>query len=118
LQEIGPRFTLKLRWLRKGLPAVTAADGSVPRSGDVQGDEVDDEEMARQEQADEDEAMAEMGKGVKAPSRKDGGDADLGIPPLDEEQEYEWKWKVSFYACSPCDQCLSRGILVRDQSGS
>ena len=93
LQEIGPRFTLKLRWLRKGLPAVTAADGSVPRGGDA---EVDEEEILRQEQKDEDEAMEEMGKGVKAPAApKNGGNPDLGIPALDEEQEYEWKWKVS-----------------------
>jgi ribosome production factor 1 len=93
LQEIGPRFTLKLRWLRKGLPAVTAADGSVPRGGDA---EVDDEEIERQEQKDEDEAMEEMGKGVRAPpAAKNGGNPDLGIPALDEEQEYEWKWKVS-----------------------
>ncbi|KAK1923228.1 putative nucleolar protein [Papiliotrema laurentii] len=91
LQEIGPRFTLKMRWLRKGLPAVTASDGSVPRGGDA---EDDDEEIARQEKMDEDEAMEEMGKGMGAPAKKkNGGDPDLGIPPLDEEQEYEWKWK-------------------------
>lgn len=62
----------------------------------MQGEDDEDEELARQEQADEDEAMAEMGKGIKAPSRKDGADAERGIPALDEEQEYEWKWKVSF----------------------
>jgi len=129
LQEIGPRFTLKLRWLRKGLPAVTAADGSVPRGGDA---EVDDEEIERQEQKDEDEAMAEMGKGVKPPSAaKNGGNPELGIPALDEAQEYEWKWKVSitsssrtFADCfsrkwrspggrSSCDTCDSRSYDAR-----
>jgi hypothetical protein len=45
--------------------------------------------------------MVEMGKGVKPPSRKDGADAERGIPALDEEQEYEWKWKVS-YAPTVC----------------
>ena len=99
LQEIGPRFTLKLRWLRKGLPAVAAADGSMPRGGDP--DDVDEEEVATQEKADEDVAMEEMGNGVSAVEKKakdgakDGGLADMGIPPLDEEQEYEWKWRVS-----------------------
>ena len=95
LQEIGPRFTLKMRWMRKGLPAVTASDGSVPRGGDA---EVDDEELERQERADEDEAMAEMGQGSH--KAKNGAIPSLGIPPLDEEQEYEWKWKVSLMKLS------------------
>ncbi len=89
LQEIGPRFTLKLRWLRKGLPAVTAGDGQVPRGGDP--DDVDEVEISRQEKKDEDEAMEEMGK----ISKKGCSTQELGIPDLDEEQEYEWKWKVS-----------------------
>lgn len=100
LQEIGPRFTLKLRWMRKGLPAVSAADGSVPRGGDAE--DVDEDEINRQEQADEDEAMEEMGSGKasgsadkKKKQKDENGNPDLGIPPLDEEQEYEWKWKVS-----------------------
>jgi ribosome production factor 1 len=94
LQEIGPRFTLKLRWLRKGLPAVRAADGSVPRGGDVEEADDDDDEAEQQERMDEDAALEEMGKGIKPPKVKNGGVADMGIPPLDEEQEYEWKWKV------------------------
>ena len=92
LQEIGPRFTLKLRWLRKGLPAVTAGDGQVPRGGDP--DDVDEEEVSRQEKKDEDEALAEMGAGDGGP-KKQIQKQDLVIPPLEEEQEYEWKWKVS-----------------------
>lgn len=93
LQEIGPRFTLKMRWLRKGLPAVTASDGSVPRGGDA---EVNNDEIDKQEQADEDEAMKEMSEGSSRNQKaNDGAIPALGIPPLDEEQEYEWKWKVS-----------------------
>lgn len=99
LQEIGPRFTLKLRWLRKGLPTVSAADGRPPSGGDKEDEEdpvqSDQEEVdEKQEKMDEDEAMGEMGSasaGVKKQSLK-----DLGIPALDEEQEYEWKWKVSY----------------------
>jgi hypothetical protein len=109
LQEIGPRFTLKMRWLRKGLPAVTASDGSVPRGGDA---EDDDEEIARQEKMDEDEAMEEMGKGMGAPAKKkNGGDPDLGIPPLDEEQEYEWKWKVR---CGDVDEVDRADCSAKD----
>lgn len=93
LQEIGPRFTLKLRWLRKGLPSVTAPDGRIANGGDPnEGLEADNAEVARQEKMDEDEAMGEMGK---APSTSVAVDELPVIPPLDQEQEYEWKWKVS-----------------------
>ena len=98
-----------MRWLRKGLPAVTASDGSVPRGGDA---EDDDEEIARQEKMDEDEAMEEMGKGMGAPAKKkNGGDPDLGIPPLDEEQEYEWKWKVR---CGDVDEVDRADCSAKD----
>lgn len=96
LQEIGPRFTLKLRWMRKGLPAVTAADGRIPGGarGDGEEDAEDGEEATvpdEDEAMDEDAAMKEIGTAAgrtKAPTRE-----ELGIPALDEEQEYEWKWK-------------------------
>ena len=91
LQEIGPRFTLKLRWLRKGLPAATTSDGQVPRGGDPEGPEgLDEIEVSRHEKKDEDEAMEEIGK----VDEKVVNATQTGIPPLDEEQEYEWKWKV------------------------
>lgn len=99
-----------MRWLRKGLPAVRAADGSVPRGGDPEADEADDEEIERQEKMDEDVAMEEMGQGVKPPTGKADGGSAAGIPPLDEEQEYEWKWKV----CSEQSDKLTR--LAEDGS--
>lgn len=90
LQEIGPRFTLKMRWLKKGLPSVTAPDGRIANGGDANEGNYDDAEVEKQEKADEDEAMGELGK---APAQNT--DQRPVIPPLDEEQEYEWKWKVS-----------------------
>ncbi|WWC72653.1 uncharacterized protein I206_106617 [Kwoniella pini CBS 10737] len=96
LQEIGPRFTLKLRWLRKGLPSVTAPDGRAPAGEndddiDVSSDEeVDDAEVAAREKKDEDEAMAEMGMPDKQKKQKENG---VIVPGLAEEGEYEWKWK-------------------------
>lgn len=93
LQEIGPRFTLKLRWMRKGLPGVKAADGRMAAGGDKGGDtefavdDSDDEDVAQQEKDDEAEAAAAMARGEITPSGQP-------IPALDEEQEYEWKWKV------------------------
>ncbi|WVQ70826.1 hypothetical protein IAR50_000348 [Cryptococcus sp. DSM 104548] len=97
LQEIGPRFTLKLRWLRNGLPAVTAPDGRAPTGGDNEAvsdsdsdeEEVDQDAIDRKERDDEDEAMKEIGQPTKKASQQKG----VKVPALDEEQEYEWKWK-------------------------
>ncbi|AAW42269.1 conserved hypothetical protein [Cryptococcus deneoformans JEC21] len=95
LQEIGPRFTLKLRWLRKGLPSVTAPDGHASIGGDpadeIYGTEVgpSKEEIAQDELDEEDEALKEIGQ----PAQKKNVYEGTEVPPLDEEQEYEWKWK-------------------------
>ncbi|KAK6906516.1 ribosome production factor 1 [Kwoniella mangroviensis CBS 8886] len=100
LQEIGPRFTLKLRWLRKGLPSVTAPDGRAPAGEnddeedvDLSSDEegVDEAELAQREKKDEDEAMAEMGMPDK--QKKQPKDTVIKVPGLAETGEYEWKWK-------------------------
>ncbi|WVR08670.1 hypothetical protein IAU60_005728 [Kwoniella sp. DSM 27419] len=88
LQEIGPRFTLKLRWLRKGLPSVTAPDGRAPAGEND--DDVDFSSDDEGDKKDEDEAMAEMTN----PSAKNvKGKKGLKVPKLDEEMDYEWKWK-------------------------
>jgi len=83
LQEIGPRFTLKLRWLKKGLPSVTAPDGRIAHGGNDDLDKVDLEA----ERKEEDDAMGDIGS---TPTQQ-----GPIIPPLDQEQEYEWKWRVS-----------------------
>ncbi|OWZ61448.1 ribosome production factor 1 [Cryptococcus neoformans Bt63] len=95
LQEIGPRFTLKLRWLRKGLPSVTAPDGHASIGGDP-ADEIygatvgpSSEEIAQDELDEEKEALKEIGQPAKKKNVHEGTE----VPPLDEEQEYEWKWK-------------------------
>ena len=119
LQEIGPRFTLKLRWLRKGLPSVTAADGSVPRAGGKE--EVDEAVIDRSEAREEDEAMEEMNGGsVKVPQMTAEKAEAVHIPPLDEEQEYEWKWKVSTRSSPPhpSSGSSSRSFLAQDGSVS
>lgn len=121
LQEIGPRFTLKLRWLRKGLPAVTSG-GSVAVNPTVEGedddedDEDEDEEVEKRNQKkgkgkaaleDEgDEGSDEDKDGEDEDDENDdeeeGGDQDGNgkngervIPPLNKQGEFEWKWKVS-----------------------
>lgn len=96
LQEIGPRFTLKLRWLRKGLPAVTAQDGRVPGGAGKDHDDDDEEPMDDEDESMEEQAaMGEIGKKSAQPAKSTRDkEAEMGIPALDEEQEYEWKWKV------------------------
>lgn len=81
-----------MRWLKKGLPSVTAPDGRIANGGDAGKGQVNEAELAKQEKADEDVAMGEMGTGTAAPAPAQSGPV---IPALDEEQEYEWKWKVS-----------------------
>jgi len=74
LQEIGPRFTLKLRWLKKGIPAVRDF-GEEPK-----GLEFDDEVM---EVDQKDKTPSE--KGVSTKPKK-------VVPP--KEDEFLWMWKV------------------------
>lgn len=68
---------------------MTAGDGQVPRGCDPE--DIDEVELSKQEKKDEDEAMEEMSSGPGKRPRAQ----EMGIPALDEEQEYEWKWKVS-----------------------
>jgi hypothetical protein len=86
LQEIGPRFTLKLRWLKKGLPSVTAPDGRIAHGGNDDLGNLDKVDLEA-EQKEEDDAMGDIGT---TPTQQ-----GPIIPPLDQEQEYEWKWRVS-----------------------
>ncbi|EIN06043.1 Brix-domain-containing protein [Punctularia strigosozonata HHB-11173 SS5] len=97
LQEIGPRFTLKLRSLRKGLPAVQNL-GVPPKPLEFDNGEVDDEEQA---EAERDQRDGESG-GDNAQD-----DVDVGADPLGEKEkekrgkasvaptqdEYQWMWK-------------------------
>lgn len=94
LQEIGPRFTLKLRSLRKGLPAVLNLGSPAKPLEFDEGDEEDEAEEKR--------AEGEMDRGEKMPDEEDeemAQDADEGekkgkkvVPPT--QDEYEWMWKV------------------------
>ncbi|KAJ9107895.1 hypothetical protein QFC19_002638 [Naganishia cerealis] len=105
LQEIGPKFTLKLRWLRKGLPSVLAADGVAPHAKNAdkesEDEDVDAEDQEGKEDKEEDVDMVDSeGEDEDSKeSRKKGKEKEkdvvngVKIPALDEEQEYEWKWK-------------------------
>lgn len=80
LQEIGPRFTLKLRWLRKGLPAVRSlGEPSKTLEFDTfeQPEEKEDAKIADGEQT---EAI--------------GSEISQKPVQLPKDEEYQWMWKV------------------------
>jgi hypothetical protein len=68
LQEIGPRFTLKLRWLKKDIPAVQNLGAQPPPL-----------KLASEEEGAEDEE----------------GKRKVIVPPTTDE--YEWQWRVSHF---------------------
>ncbi|GJE91083.1 Brix domain-containing protein [Phanerochaete sordida] len=86
LQEIGPRFTLKLRSLKKGLPAVKSL-GELSKP--LEFDEFPDEEQAQdapgQPAEAQDEAMEQDEPGPSEAKPK------KVVPPKDDE--YQWIWK-------------------------
>jgi len=100
LQEIGPRFTLKLRSLRKGIPAVQDF-GEAPKKTEIQ--------VGIDEEA-QDEAQGIAGlEGEKRPEKEKGTSEDEEIqaeePCSDEtsrkkvikppkQDEFLWVWKV------------------------
>jgi ribosome production factor 1 len=84
LQEIGPRFTLKLRSLKKGLPAVNyLGDVAKPLEFDdfSEPEEKADKAADDQRELDAEEKPAET---VRPPKK---------VPP--KADDYEWVWKVS-----------------------
>lgn len=97
LQEIGPRFTLKLRWVKRGLPAVRSfGDPGRPlefdrfEEGEKEGMDVDGGDGDADGDVDgaEDDAEDENGEEEAA-----GSTHQKVVPPT--EDEYLWIWKVS-----------------------
>jgi ribosome production factor 1 len=86
LQEIGPRLTLKLRWLKKGIPASQQlGDPAKPLEFDEGGDEPEFDPAAVAEQPDAvmDAPGAPLLPELTGPSST--------LPP--KGNEYEWQWK-------------------------
>jgi hypothetical protein len=90
LQEIGPRFTLKLRWLRKGLPAVTSG-GSVAVDPSKLVDDAEDAESDGEEEEGQLEESAKdkptKGKGKEKASAGGNDEDDEEEEEGDEEEE-------------------------------
>lgn len=98
LQEIGPRFTLKLRSLRKGLPAVKNL-GEV--SKDLEFDTFEEED--KEEQNNDTKPISNKGgaqeggnDGMDAPTEDSAPQQEQPkqvVPP--KQDEYVWMWKAS-----------------------
>jgi ribosome production factor 1 len=75
LQEIGPRFTLKLRWLKKGIPAVhTIGEGPSPLEPGIESVE----ELTNDNEA-EDAKLSKV------------------VPPTHDELLWAWKVRPSHF---------------------
>ncbi|GLB41858.1 putative brix [Lyophyllum shimeji] len=80
LQEIGPRFTLKLRWLKKGLPAVQNF-GEAPKPLEFDVSPFEEEKDQKAEALPADDSSAASGAEPRKPI----------VPP--KTDEYLWAWK-------------------------
>jgi len=79
LQEIGPRFTLKLKWLKKGIPAVYNY-GESPQPLEFKNPPGFEDLQKESSETAQPQSAEEF-------SRKT-------IPP--KQNEFIWQWKVSF----------------------
>lgn len=89
MQEIGPRFTLKLRWLKKNIPAVqNFGEDAKPLTFDIENDPFEEQAEARKEEQNEqgDEADVESETAASSPR------LPKVVPP--KQDEYIWQWKV------------------------
>ena len=98
LQEIGPRFTLKLKSLRTGLPAVKEFGEPSTR---LEFDEFDDMEVDGGQAEDESpdrppaEKLDEDGKGGDGEEHEDLESKPKKKTKPPAVDEYQWQWKVS-----------------------
>jgi len=89
LQEIGPRFTLKLRWLKRGIPAVRNLEEQPPQpqiKGDNDSDDETAERQAEMECGDKEDGSSEARRSITLPAN------ELLIEPP-KEDVYDWQWK-------------------------
>ncbi|KAI6016086.1 anticodon-binding protein [Pisolithus microcarpus] len=92
LQEIGPRFTLKLRWVKKGLPEVRNF-GASPNALEITTGTTEESPpqtegttAERDQNADEDSGDDDVGEGAGEPQ------LSVKTDPA-KDSEYLWRWK-------------------------
>lgn len=89
MQEIGPRFTLKLRWIKKGLPAVKNL-GEAPKTL-----EFDTFDMPEADEKGETDALPQAGLPVADNEDVPAATESPSKPAQPPQQdEYQWMWKV------------------------
>ena len=81
LQEIGPRFTLKLRWVKKGLPAVQSF-GAAPQPLEISVGTGEAEEPVHESPLED----------VRDDSETKPDAPSFRNPPKDND--FLWQWKV------------------------
>lgn len=92
LQEIGPRFTLKLRYMKKGLPAVKNL-GAPSKHLEFDAEEHEQEKLALKDiEMGESAAQEQDAEGEKEPEPPKQKKV---VPPT--EDEYLWIWKVRIF---------------------
>lgn len=116
LQEIGPRFTLKLRYLKKGTPAVHQLGAAPPPL--LFDREDSDEEVADQNEDEDATPRATNPGGVRMKEDEKSAADDSGLPtpqtpatstwtkPPPKDEEYIWLWKVRFQTYFPDTRCI------------
>lgn len=90
LQEIGPRFTMKLRWLKRGIPAVRSHGEAPPKLEIAQEgseEETTDPLASLKDPENEADSSEEQGK----EEAKETLPKKVVQPP--KEDVYEWQWK-------------------------
>ncbi|EIW79253.1 Brix-domain-containing protein [Coniophora puteana RWD-64-598 SS2] len=103
LQEIGPRFTLKLRWLKNGLPAVMnfgaspaslQIDTAPATDEDEQAEHVNEDEQAedKDEEKPEDAQNDEVDEAEEHTPHESTAQPSQPIQPP-KENDYLWMWK-------------------------
>ena len=96
LQEIGPRFTLKLRYIKKGTPAVhQLGTQPPPLQFDAEADEIED----RNESSADDTRLSQTDEAVQSSDEEDASSSAVVTAPKTssnhtKDEEYIWKWKV------------------------
>ena len=97
LQEIGPRFTLKLRSMKKGLPAVrNLAEMPQPLEFDVF-----DEDESKDENIAPADGSGDNASDADADSAENMQKAEENMAPP-KSAEFQWIWKVCTMRLLPC----------------
>ncbi|KAF8271631.1 hypothetical protein EI94DRAFT_1720226 [Lactarius quietus] len=110
VREIGPRFTLKPRSLKKGLPAVNYLGGVMkPSEFDSFGEsEENKEEKPASDDLGDVDARGESPKEVASPTK---------VPP--KADEYEWVWKIHAHIVTcPGNFVVCRALIDDDSRPS